>query len=83
MQDRGPANPGTTGADIVTEKKTLMHWIACGLFLLPLMHAQNTNRIARLEVEVENSVVYRYDVADPAQRALQPGPSAIPVDRAF
>jgi uncharacterized protein (TIGR03437 family) len=40
-------------------------------------------RVAVLEVEVANAVVYRYDVADADKRAVSPTPVPVTIDRAF
>jgi uncharacterized protein (TIGR03437 family) len=48
-----------------------------------LAGAAESNRIAVLEVEAENSVVYRWDVADLAKRATSATPVPVTVDRAF
>jgi uncharacterized protein (TIGR03437 family) len=40
-------------------------------------------RVATLEIEVANAVVYRYDVADADKRAVSPAPVPVTIDRAF
>jgi hypothetical protein len=40
-------------------------------------------RVAFLEIEVANAVVYRYDVADADKRPVSPTPVPVTIDRAF
>jgi hypothetical protein len=40
-------------------------------------------RVAVLDIEVANTVVYRYDVADADKRAVSPAPVPVTIDRAF
>lgn len=40
-------------------------------------------RVAVLEIDVANAVVYRYDVADADKRAVSPTPVPVALDRAF
>jgi uncharacterized protein (TIGR03437 family) len=54
-----------------------------GLLVCALAQAADSNRIAVLEVEVENSVSYRYDVADLDKRATSATPVTVTIDRAF
>lgn len=53
----------------------------CGLSMLA--QAAPPERVAVLEVEVENSVVYRYDQADPAQHASNSSATPTSLSRAF
>jgi hypothetical protein len=50
------------------------------LLATELAHAQ---RVAVLEIEVANAVVYRYDVADADKRAVSPTPVPVTIDKAF
>lgn len=57
-------------------------WLLAGLLLWLCVSAAG-QRVARLEIAVENSVIYRYDVADPSQVAARTGPVSTSLNRAF
>ena len=50
---------------------------------LALAAAAPAQKVAILEIGVENSVTYLFDVADPAQRAVKPDPTPPTVNKAF